>query len=164
MNAESRDDLVAGLARIAQRVGVGDPDGDSLNSAKRLREHLETRAGAALLVSDNATDPDGLVEFLPATGPTRVVVTSTDRAFTKLGREVNVAIFSRPESVAYLSQRTQSDDGGHRVGPAGTLTDRERILGADHPDTLASRHDLADAYQAAGRPDETIPLGEHKDG
>ncbi|HTQ17471.1 tetratricopeptide repeat protein, partial [Mycobacterium sp.] len=28
-----------------------------------------------------------------------------------------------------------------------------RILGADHPDTLASRHDLADAYQAAGRPD-----------
>ena len=43
VNAESRDDLVTGLARIAARVGVADPDGDSLKSAQRLREHLETR-------------------------------------------------------------------------------------------------------------------------
>ena len=33
VNAESRDDLLAGLARIAARVGVADPDGDSLKSA-----------------------------------------------------------------------------------------------------------------------------------
>ncbi|MGB9223036.1 FxSxx-COOH system tetratricopeptide repeat protein, partial [Mycobacterium sp.] len=123
VNAESRDDLLAGLARIAQRVGVGDPDGDSLNSAKRLREHLETRAGAALLVFDNATDPDGLVEFLPAAGPTRVVITSTDRAFTELGREVDVAVFSRAESVDYLSQRTDSDDAAGAAAVAEQLGD-----------------------------------------
>ena len=31
------------------------------------------------------------------------------------------------------------------------LDDKERILGAEHPDTLTTRHNLAGAYQAAGR-------------
>ena len=34
VDAEVRDDLLAGLARIAARVGVADPDGDSLKSAR----------------------------------------------------------------------------------------------------------------------------------
>jgi hypothetical protein len=32
-----------------------------------------------------------------------------------------------------------------------TLTDRERILGNDHPDTLTTRNNLKAALQAAGR-------------
>lgn len=31
------------------------------------------------------------------------------------------------------------------------LAARERVLGPDHPDTLASRNNLANAYQDAGR-------------
>jgi tetratricopeptide (TPR) repeat protein len=38
------------------------------------------------------------------------------------------------------------------------LADYERALGPDHPDTLASRNNLAAAYQAAGRAAEAIPL------
>ena len=34
----------------------------------------------------------------------------------------------------------------------------ERVLGTDHPNTLASRNNLASAYQAAGRTAEAIPL------
>ena len=34
------------------------------------------------------------------------------------------------------------------------------MLGADHPDTLSSRNNLAAAYQEAGRPAEAIPLFE----
>jgi tetratricopeptide (TPR) repeat protein len=41
-----------------------------------------------------------------------------------------------------------------------TLADRERILGADHPDTLSSRNNLAGAYESAGRLDEAIGLHE----
>ena len=37
---------------------------------------------------------------------------------------------------------------------------RERVLGPDHPDTLASRNNLANAYRAAGRLDEAISLHE----
>jgi tetratricopeptide (TPR) repeat protein len=40
------------------------------------------------------------------------------------------------------------------------VADSERVLGATHPDTLGYRSNLADAYQAAGRPDEAIPLFE----
>ncbi len=40
------------------------------------------------------------------------------------------------------------------------LTGTERVLGADHPDTLASRHNLAGAYESAGRLGEAIPLYE----
>ena len=34
------------------------------------------------------------------------------------------------------------------------------MLGADHPDTLGSRNNLADAYQAAGDLGRAIPLYE----
>ena len=40
------------------------------------------------------------------------------------------------------------------------VADQERLLGADHPDTLASRNNLATAYWAAGRMDEAITLDE----
>jgi hypothetical protein len=39
-----------------------------------------------------------------------------------------------------------------------TLADCERMLGADHPDTLTTRNNLAMAYRAAGRTAEAIPL------
>ncbi|MBO4257160.1 tetratricopeptide repeat protein [Streptomyces griseorubiginosus] len=39
-----------------------------------------------------------------------------------------------------------------------TLADSERVLGADHPDTLLSRNNLAGAYAQAGRIDDAITL------
>ena len=40
----------------------------------------------------------------------------------------------------------------------GAVSVVEEVLGDDHPDTLASRGNLANAYQDAGRLDEAIPL------
>jgi YD repeat-containing protein len=40
------------------------------------------------------------------------------------------------------------------------LTDCERLLGPEHPDTLTSRNNLAYAYRSAGRLGEAIPLYE----
>jgi tetratricopeptide (TPR) repeat protein len=39
-----------------------------------------------------------------------------------------------------------------------TLADFERVLGDTHPDTLASRNNLADAYLDAGRLDQAESL------
>ena len=41
-----------------------------------------------------------------------------------------------------------------------TVAARERVLGADHPDTINSRNNLAAAYREAGRVTEAIPLVE----
>ncbi|MEU1827517.1 tetratricopeptide repeat protein, partial [Streptomyces abikoensis] len=38
-----------------------------------------------------------------------------------------------------------------------TLTDSMRVLGADHPDTLASRNNLAYAYESAGDLGRAVP-------
>lgn len=113
VNAETADMLLAGLARVAERLGVADPDGDSGESARRLREHLQVRAARGLLVLDNAADADRVRRFLPATGGTQVVITSTDQAFTELGEAVDVAVFTREESLAFLEARTRlADDIG----------------------------------------------------
>jgi hypothetical protein len=106
INAETREGTLTGLARIAGQLGVADPEGDSLESARRLKDHLNARATIGLLVFDNATDPDGLRSFLPATGATQVVVTSTNRDFTEFGVAVDIASFSREESLFYLNERT----------------------------------------------------------
>jgi tetratricopeptide (TPR) repeat protein len=113
VNAETPGTLLAGLARVAGRLGVADPEGDSLESARRLRDQLQARTAEGLLVFDNATSPDELRPFLPATGGTQVVITSTDQGFTELGEAVDVTAFTRAESLGYLRQRTGlADDQG----------------------------------------------------
>lgn len=139
VNAETRDGMVAGLARVAQRLGVADPEGDSLESARLLRDHLSTRTGASLLVFDNATDPDELRPLLPATGDTQVVVTSTDRSFAEFGEAVDVESFSRAESLAYLQERTGLNDEVGANAVAAELGDLPLGL-AQAAATIRSQH------------------------
>ena len=139
VNAETRDSLLAGLARIAERVGVADPDGDSRESARRLREQLETRSGPGLLVFDNAQEPDTLRPFLPATGSTQVVITSTDLSFVDLGQVVDVAAFSRSESRDYLRERTGLDNPAGAGEVAHELGDLPLAL-AQAAATIRRRH------------------------
>ena len=73
-------------------------------------------------------------------------------------------LFSDPDFVALLATtiRNSADLGMPQL--ALTLTDSVTragdTLGPDHPSTLASRNNLATAYQAAGRLDEAIALYE----
>ncbi len=106
VSAESREVLLAGLARVADRLRVSDPEGDSAESAHRLREKLDTWAGPGLLVLDNAADPDVVSPFLPVAGDAQVVITTTDRATAELGGVADLNVFARAESVRYLAART----------------------------------------------------------
>ena len=73
-------------------------------------------------------------------------------------------LFSDPDFVALLATtiRNAADLGMPQL--ALTLTDSVTragdVLGPDHPSTLASRNNLAYAYQLAGRLDDAIPLFE----
>ena len=59
----------------------------------------------------------------------------------------------------YLNELGDSAAQAIAVGEP-VLGDVERVLGPDHPLTLASRNNLAGAYRAAGRAAEAIPLCE----
>ncbi|HEX8104138.1 MAG TPA: tetratricopeptide repeat protein, partial [Solirubrobacteraceae bacterium] len=113
VSAEDHDRLVSGLAEVARAIGVDDPEGDSERSAERLRAALAVRKQPSVLVLDNAVDPDDVRHYVPTTGATRVIITSTDRAFGTLGEEIDVGSFDRTQSLSYLAERTGlSDDAG----------------------------------------------------
>lgn len=129
VNAETADTTVSGLADIAERLGVAAPDGDSVESARRLRDHLSGGADPALLVLDNATDPDRIGALLPTGGRTRILVTSVDRSFGALGEVVDISCFTRSEAVHYLAESTGlGEDGADQV--AADLGDLPLALSA----------------------------------
>jgi tetratricopeptide (TPR) repeat protein len=115
VNAETRDTLIAGLAEVARRLGLAAPDdpGDSLKAALLLRDYLNSQTADGLLVFDNATTPEELRPFLPAAGPTQVVLTSTEESFRSLGPLVRVSRFDREQSLEFLVACT-----GLRISPA----------------------------------------------
>ena len=133
VTADDRSRLFAGLAEVAERLGVADPDGDSEASARRLREQLAVRTTPAVLVLDNANDAQLVRGYLPATGATRVIITSTDRAFTSLGRDVAVDVFERDQSVAYLAERTGIADKDGAAAVAKELGDLPLALAQAAP-------------------------------
>ncbi|WP_415640917.1 tetratricopeptide repeat protein, partial [Skermania piniformis] len=71
---------------------------------------------------------------------------------------VAAVLDARSWAVRHLMERADLA----RAIPLGevVLSDRVRVLGADHPSTLTSRHNLAGAYESAGRVGEAIDLFE----
>ena len=100
--------LLDGLGRVAAAVGVGVsvPGDDQASAARALRHWLEVNGDRCLLVLDDADDPDELRPFLPVAGAALVVITSTRRVVSSLGVPVEAGVFSEPEALAYLAERT----------------------------------------------------------
>jgi hypothetical protein len=120
VSAEDHGRLLTGLGEIGYRLGIADTDGDLERSAGRLRDVLAAGSEAMVLVLDNATDPQDVHRYLPPAGATRVIITSTDRAFTGLGADVPVDRFTPAQSLAYPLDRTGLSDpaGGRGRGSA----------------------------------------------
>ncbi|MEU2104722.1 tetratricopeptide repeat protein [Nocardia sp. NPDC019255] len=84
VNAETPETLYTGLAAIADRLGVAAADGDTIESARLLRDYLGSTQDRHLLVFDNAEHVDLVRELLPVHGGTRVVITTTNQAMLGL--------------------------------------------------------------------------------
>ena len=63
----------------------------------------------------------GWSAFLPTVGAAQVVITSTDRAFTRLGVTVDIGLFTPEQSVAYLTERTGLADTDAAAAVAAEL-------------------------------------------
>jgi hypothetical protein len=67
-------------------------------------------------VFDNATNPEVLQPFIPATGAARIIITSNQQSMAYLGASVPVDVFSEQEALAFLASRTgQADATGARA-------------------------------------------------
>lgn len=97
------------LATLAPRLGVTDiPAGRVEDLVGAVLDAL--RRGMPydrwLLVFDNADQPELLRELIPH-GPGHVIVTSRNRGWERLVDALEVDVFTRPESLAYLQRRVK---------------------------------------------------------
>ncbi|MEV0299173.1 NB-ARC domain-containing protein [Nocardia sp. NPDC050710] len=124
IDAGSPYSLLSGLAEVAQRLKVADPDDDLRRAARLLRVHLSGRSESALLVFDDVVDIDLLDEYLPSNSGTHVVITSrkADMDFSRRSvRSIHVGGLTPTQSIQLLHTATNhqttppDDDGATRV-------------------------------------------------
>ncbi len=123
VNAEDASAMLTGLAEVAAALSL-DASDDARAAGRAVRHRLEADGDRCLLVFDNATDPELLLPFIPAAGAVRVIITSNQQSVAELGAGVPVEVFSEPEALAFLAERTgQADAAGARVlaGELGRL-------------------------------------------
>jgi len=120
--AEHNTQIVQALVDLAQamRLNVG---AEANTALPAVREALRTGKpyGRWLLVFDNAEDPDSVLEYFPTAGSEgRVLVTSRDTRWASRARSLEVAVFTRPESMELLQRRNESlsNDEADRLAEA----------------------------------------------
>ena len=124
MDASTREQAVAGLGGLAHEMGIdedgkGDPEGLALRCVSRLNSGDSDR----LIVFDNVKDVDFLTGLIPHGRGLRVLVTATTRPGESLGLILDIGVFTRPQSVDFVVERTGFDDDAGAARLAEALGD-----------------------------------------
>ena len=118
--AEAEDQISSGLAELSDLRGLRRAETDSSTAARDALRWLQHQTGPCLLVYDNVADPDLIGRWLPSVGNLHLVLTATRQAVANLGRELHVDLFTEPEAVAFLAERTglADDEGARKLAAA----------------------------------------------
>ena len=109
------------LAAMAPLLGIA-ADGPAGDVAASVVAALESRSDW-LVVFDNAQEPGDLAGMLPG-GSGHVLITSRNRAWSGVASQLDLAVFSRAESVEFLcrrSGRAELDAAGDLAAELGDL-------------------------------------------
>jgi RNA polymerase sigma factor (sigma-70 family) len=122
VNSTDTGSLLAGLAAVADAVGLTDDDSvrGITDPAATVRHWLETDGDRCLLVFDDVSEPEVLHAFIPTRGTARVLITSTRQSAKNLGSAIPVDVFTAAEASAFLAGQTGLDD---EVGAAAVATE-----------------------------------------
>ncbi|MFI1864970.1 FxSxx-COOH system tetratricopeptide repeat protein [Streptomyces jumonjinensis] len=108
ISAEQPDDVIAGLAELAARLGA--QGGEDMGAASKEAIDLLRRGiphSRWLLVFDNADDPEQLKRFFPPQGPGHILVTSRNQTWSQYGDALAIDVFTREESIEHLQRRAR---------------------------------------------------------
>ena len=107
VNGADTGSLLAGLAAVADAVGL--PDADSgqgvTDAGAAVRHWLEADGDQCLLVFDDVFDPEVVRPFVPVGGAARVLITSKRPPTADAGTDFPVDVFSADEASAFLTGR-----------------------------------------------------------
>ena len=127
INASSKDSVRSDLVELARRLGVDMGDNPTEDQAvRRCLDHLQSaEAGDRLVVFDNVKRVEDLLGVVPRGVGLRVVATTrSGRGWRAQGWErVDVGVFPREESIAYLLDAVGSRDVEAADAVAGRLGD-----------------------------------------
>ena len=127
LNASSAEAVRSDLVELARRLGVDMGDNPTQDQAvRRCLDHLQSaEAGDRLVVFDNVKRIEDVAGVVPCGGGLRVVATTrSGRGWKIQGWErVDVGVFPRAESVAYLLGAVGSRDVEAADAVAGRLGD-----------------------------------------
>ncbi|MGW5155759.1 tetratricopeptide repeat protein [Nonomuraea wenchangensis] len=167
--AETTDQITASLAALADRLGQRRPGDTAAAAAHRAKAWLAASAQPALLVFDNADDVAAVRAWCPATGATRVVITTRNRAFLRAYEPVDVEAFTGGQATAFLAARTGLDDPdgadglaqelGHlplALAQAAAVISRLRL---NYGAYLALLRTLPIGEQLPAQPEDAYPIG-----
>jgi tetratricopeptide (TPR) repeat protein len=136
VRADSAVTVAGDLAKMAPLLGI-----DSDRPAGELAAAVVAALGSRrdwLVVFDNAQTPDDLVGMLPRGGG-HILITSRNRVWNRIARQVDLGEFSRAESVQFVCDRSGSDEAEAASELAEELGDLPLALAqaADYIDTRA---------------------------
>ncbi|WP_437112828.1 FxSxx-COOH system tetratricopeptide repeat protein [Streptomyces longwoodensis] len=103
IDAEQADQIPVHYTELAVRLGIAKTDAGADHTTRILLDDLRTRE-RWLLILDNADDPRDFDGLLPV-GPGHVMITSRNPDWNNIVHSLNLGVFSRADSLAYLSAR-----------------------------------------------------------
>jgi tetratricopeptide (TPR) repeat protein len=123
VSAENTGNLLAGLAAVADGLGLSDGGSGrgATDPGPLVRRWLEADGERCLLVFDAAGDLEMLRPFVPVAGAARVLITGPRDPAPGLGVHVPVGVFTAEEALALLDGRTGLADEAGAVAVAAEL-------------------------------------------
>ncbi|MFE0147890.1 NB-ARC domain-containing protein [Nonomuraea sp. NPDC059007] len=168
--AETIEQVHTGLAALAQRLGERHTDDDA--AAARAKAWLAATERPALVVFDNASEVETVRRWCPATGATRVLITTRNRALMRQFEPVEVEVFTPEQAADFLHRRTGMDDTGaagagaelaEELGHLPLALDQAAAMIArlrlSYPDYLALLRDLPVAEHLPAQRGDPYPRG-----
>jgi len=113
VQAEEPVRLASDFAGLAQPLDLSEKDEqDQSLAVAAVRRWLE-RNGRWLLIFDNVPGPVGVHDYLPRGGSGHIIITSRDPNWGAVAAPLDVPVWPRKESLAFLRKRTGQGEGGH---------------------------------------------------
>ncbi|WP_225849302.1 FxSxx-COOH system tetratricopeptide repeat protein [Streptomyces sp. HPF1205] len=103
IDAEQADQIPVRYAELATRLGIAKPEAGTEHNTRTLLEYLRTR-DRWLIILDNADRPQDFENLIP-TGSGHVLITSRNPDWNENVHSLNLGVFSRSDSLAYLTAR-----------------------------------------------------------
>jgi tetratricopeptide (TPR) repeat protein len=155
-DASDATSLLAFFSAWAERLGIVLP-GEPEAAAHAALDWLRATEQRCLLVFDNATDPDVVRQWIPATGTVSVLITTNQTNFAVLSptRPIEVGLFTVDEAVTYLGERT----GRGAAGAVELAEDLGRLPLALAQAAATMVHD-GNSYERYRARLHAVPVGE----